>query len=91
MKDKLKRIKENVYELPRQEKMNVPARVFISEAMLEKVEENAIEQLHNVACLKGIKQWALSMPDTHSGYGFPIGGVAAFDLKEGIISPGGVG
>src|SRR3989338_1083974 len=91
MKDKLKRIKENVYELPRQEKMNVPARVFISEAMLEKVEENAIEQLHNVACLKGIKQWALAMPDTHSGYGFPIGGVAAFDKKEGVISPGGVG
>jgi len=67
MKDKLKKVKENIYELPKQDKMLVPARVFISEVMLKQVEENAIEQLHNVACLKGIKKWALSMPDTHSG------------------------
>jgi len=91
MKDKLKKIHENIYELPKQDRMNVPARIFISEAMLDKIEDNAVEQLYNVACLKGIKKWALSMPDTHSGYGFPIGGVAAFDLEEGIISPGGVG
>lgn len=67
MKENLKKIQENIYELPKQGKMLVPARIFMSEAMLEKVEENAIEQLHNVACLKGIKKWALAMPDAHSG------------------------
>lgn len=67
MKENLKKISENIWELPKQGKMLVPARIFMSEVMLEKVEESAIEQLHNVACLKGIKKWALAMPDAHSG------------------------
>ena len=67
MKNELKKVQENIYELPKKNKMNVPGRIFISEAMLEKLEDSAVEQLHNVACLKGIKKWALSMPDTHSG------------------------
>ena len=49
------------------------------------------EQVTNVACLPGIRRYALCMPDGHWGYGFPIGGVAAFDVHTGIISPGGVG
>ena len=67
MKDKLKKVAENIYELPKQGKMNVPARVYVSEDLLKDVEDSSVEQLHNVACLKGIKKWALAMPDTHSG------------------------
>ncbi len=90
-KEQLKKIEKNIYEIPKTGSMKVPGRIFISEAMLKDVEESAIQQLANVATLKGIQKNALAMPDIHSGYGFPIGGVAAFDLEEGIISPGGVG
>ena len=72
--------------------MNVPARIYADEKLLEKVfEDRSIGQLVNVATLPGIQKYALAMPDIHEGYGFPIGGVAAFDMEEGIISPGGVG
>ena len=72
--------------------MRVPARVYASEAMLEEISaDRSLEQLMNVAMLPGIQKWALAMPDIHEGYGFPIGGVAAFDTEEGIISPGGIG
>ncbi len=90
-KEKLKKIGKYVFELPKQGKMNVPGRIFISEKMLKLVEENAINQVANVAMLPGIIKYSLGMPDIHSGYGFSIGGVAAFDLDKGIISPGGVG
>jgi|UniRef100_A0A7V3RIC3 tRNA-splicing ligase RtcB len=66
--------------------------IYVSEKMLEKVKEDqAPEQVANVATLPGIVGYSLAMPDIHWGYGFAIGGVAAFDIKEGIISPGGVG
>jgi len=72
--------------------MRVPARVYISENMLEQAfEDRAFEQLINVSCLPGIVNYAMAMPDIHSGYGFPIGGVAATKLPEGVISPGGIG
>jgi len=90
-KNKLKKIEKNIYELPKFGKMLVPARLFISSKMLEAVEENAIQQTANVAHLPGILKYSIALADMHSGYGFPIGGVAAFDLNKGVISPGGVG
>ncbi len=72
--------------------MRVPARIYANEKLLEKVfDDKSLEQLINVATLPGIINYAFAMPDMHEGYGFPIGGVAGFDTKEGIISPGGVG
>lgn len=91
MKEKLKKISEYEYKLEKTGAMKVPAIIYASKKLLESIEENAIQQLANIASLKGIQKHALAMPDIHSGYGFPIGGVAAFDTKEGIISPGGVG
>jgi tRNA-splicing ligase RtcB (3'-phosphate/5'-hydroxy nucleic acid ligase) len=87
-------ISETLWEIPKSfdARMLVPARVYATRKMLEEVlNEKAIQQLINVTTLPGIIKYALAMPDIHQGYGFPIGGVAAFDLKEGIISPGGVG
>lgn len=71
--------------------MRVPGRFFLSEGLARTLEEGAINQLANVATLPGIRRHALAMPDIHWGYGFPIGGVAAFGIDDGIISPGGVG
>lgn len=72
--------------------MRVPARFYATERMLPQLlADRSLEQLVNVATLPGIRLHALAMPDIHEGYGFPIGGVAAFDLEEGIISPGGIG
>ena len=84
LKGKLKKVSENEFEIGN-------SKIFISENLLKNVEDNAIQQLINVSKLKGIVGKSLAMPDIHSGYGFPIGGVAAFDLDKGIISPGGVG
>ncbi len=72
--------------------MRVPGLIFTSPALMEDPRsENAFQQVANVATLPGIIAVSLAMPDIHWGYGFPIGGVAAFDLNEGIVSPGGVG
>ncbi|MDV2482882.1 RtcB family protein [Methanoculleus sp. Wushi-C6] len=71
--------------------MRVPGRFFLSPLLAETLEEGAVRQLANVATLPGIVKNSLAMPDIHWGYGFPIGGVAAFDMTEGVISPGGVG
>jgi tRNA-splicing ligase RtcB len=70
----------------------VPARIYATENMIEAIRgDNAPEQAANVAHLPGIVNYSLAMPDIHWGYGFPIGGVAAFDIQNGVISPGGVG
>lgn len=71
--------------------MRVPGRFFLSEGLVRTLEDGAINQLANVATLPGIRRHALAMPDIHWGYGFPIGGVAAFGMEDGVISPGGVG
>ena len=72
--------------------MRVPGRVFASDALLPHMkEDNALQQVANVATLPGIVGRSMAMPDIHWGYGFPIGGVAAFDADEGVLSPGGVG
>ena len=72
--------------------MRVPGRVFATRESVERGElDNALQQVRNVACLPGIVKASYAMPDIHWGYGFPIGGVAAFGVDDGIISPGGVG
>jgi len=83
-----------IYELPqdRTRGMRVPARIFADSTMIEQLgRERSLEQLANVATLPGIFGAALGMPDIHEGYGFPVGGVAATVLPNGVISPGGIG
>ncbi len=88
----IKRINDYTWEIPKHGQMRVPTVIYISSKLLESVKQDlTLRQAQNVACLKGIQKTAYVMPDAHQGYGFPIGGVAAFDLDEGIISPGGVG
>ena len=88
----LKKINANTWEIPKAADMRVPAVIYASEKLLAGVKgDKTLQQARNVACLRGIQRKAYVMPDAHQGYGFPIGGVAAFDLEEGIISPGGVG
>ncbi len=89
-----KKISDVIWELPTSYKkgMRVPARVYATKELLPGFDDKVIDQLTNVASLPGIQKHALCMPDGHMGYGFPIGGVAAFDPKEGgVISPGGIG
>ena len=71
--------------------MRVPARIFATESLIKEMDEAVLDQISNVATLPGISKYAICMPDGHSGYGFPIGGVAAMDLNHGVISPGGIG
>ncbi len=82
-----------IWEIPPSAKpgMLVPARIYASQALLDQMDQGVFEQVTNVACLPGIVRAALCMPDGHWGYGFPIGGVAAFRADTGIISPGGIG
>ena len=88
----LKKISEVEWEIPKTGKMNVPGKVFASEKLVENIKgDKSLEQVKNVAMLPGIVKASLAMPDAHQGYGFPIGGVAAFDLDKGVVSPGGVG
>jgi len=88
----IKKIKENIWEIEKEGKMNVPGIVFASDSLMDKIKlDKTLEQVKNVAQLPGIVEKSIALPDAHQGYGFPIGGVAAFDLKKGIISPGGVG
>jgi tRNA-splicing ligase RtcB len=83
---------ECLWEIPKAGNMNVPGRIYTSSSMIQSItREEAFRQVANVAMLPGIVTASLAMPDIHWGYGFPIGGVAAFDWEEGIISPGGVG
>jgi tRNA-splicing ligase RtcB (3'-phosphate/5'-hydroxy nucleic acid ligase) len=78
--------------LKKQGKMNVPVKIFASEKLMEKMkQDDSIKQGINVAHLPGIKGFSIMMPDAHQGYGFSIGGVAATDYKDGVLSPGGVG
>src|SRR3990167_2091408 len=89
----IKQISDVVWEVPTTFKqgMNVPARIYATKKLLNGMDDGVFNQVTNVACLPGIQNYAYCMPDGHWGYGFPIGGVAAFDLEEGIISPGGIG
>ena len=88
----LKKINDYTWKIPKTGEMKVPTVIYTSSKLLEGVKrDRTLQQARNVACLPGIQKMAYVMPDAHQGYGFPIGGVAAFDLDQGIISPGGVG
>ena len=89
----LNRIEECLWEIPRQGGMRVPGRIYATEKLFAdlKKDNNCLRQVMNVAHLPGIVGYSLAMPDIHWGYGFPIGGVAAMDFNDGVISPGGVG
>ena len=93
-KQALERISDYVWQVPQNFRgdMRVPARVYADDALLEDaLQDESVTQLVNTATLPGIVKYAIAMPDIHSGYGFPIGGVAATKLPDGVISPGGVG
>lgn len=87
----LKQINKSLYEIPPEGKMNVPGRIYINQRLLDQMDSNVLTQIRNVACLPEIIKYSLAMPDAHWGYGFPIGGVAAFPVDTGIVSPGGIG
>jgi tRNA-splicing ligase RtcB len=88
----LERVREHVWEIPREGEMRVPARVLASEALLEEIQDDrTLQQLRNTTHLPGITNHAVCMPDGHQGYGFPVGGVAGIDAENGCISPGAVG
>jgi tRNA-splicing ligase RtcB (3'-phosphate/5'-hydroxy nucleic acid ligase) len=94
MSEAPRRIDDTLWEIPASARadMRVPARVFADERILEAIrEDRSLEQLQNVATLPGIVDAALAMPDIHQGYGFPVGGIAATEMPEGVVSPGGVG
>jgi tRNA-splicing ligase RtcB len=89
---KLRQVDEYRWEIPREGKMRTRGLIFASQEMIPKIQgDQSLQQVANVATLPGIEGPSLAMPDIHWGYGFPIGGVAAFNLEEGIVSPGGVG
>jgi tRNA-splicing ligase RtcB len=89
---KLIRLEEYLWEIPREGGMRVPGRIYASDKLMTALkEDNSLRQVMNVAHLPGIVGYSLAMPDIHWGYGFPIGGVAAVDDQDGVISPGGVG
>src|SRR5262245_28137693 len=80
------------WRIPRQGQMRVDGLVYASAALMQAIRrDQSLQQVANVAHLPGIVGHSLAMPDIHWGYGFPIGGVAAFDAGEGVISPGGIG
>jgi tRNA-splicing ligase RtcB len=88
----LKRVHDFLWEIPQSGQMRVPGRIYASRGLLaDPKSDESLQQVQNVAHLPGIVKYSLAMPDIHWGYGFPIGGVAATRLSDGVISPGGVG
>ena len=90
----LEKVNENTWTIPKtySTEMQVPCMIYANKQLLEKMRsDRTLQQCVNVSTLPGIQKHAITLPDGHEGYGFPIGGVAAFDQEEGIISPGGVG
>ncbi len=92
-KPQFTKISDYIWEISKDYKqgMRVPARIIASKKILDQMDDHVYDQITNVATLPGIVNYAYCMPDGHSGYGFPIGGVAAMDTEEGVISPGGIG
>ena len=89
---RVRRIDEVRWEIPRVGTMRVPGLIYSDSRLFPDVEkDNSCDQVYNVAHLPGIVSRSIALPDIHWGYGFPIGGVAAFDMDEGVVSPGGVG
>jgi tRNA-splicing ligase RtcB (3'-phosphate/5'-hydroxy nucleic acid ligase) len=94
MSERPRQIDETLWEIPASARpdMRVPARIFADAELLEAIlSDRSLEQLQNVATLPGIVEAAFAMPDIHQGYGFPVGGLAATEPPDGVVSPGGVG
>lgn len=89
----MNKIDDVTWEIPTSYKkgMKVPARFILTPELKKGLEMRVVNQITNVATLPGVVKHALALPDTHAGYGFPIGAIAAMDMEEGVISPGGVG
>jgi tRNA-splicing ligase RtcB len=93
LKEKAVKVNEFTYEIPKDSNlgMQAPVRVYGNSSIFNKLDKGVFQQIINVSKLPGLVDHAMTMPDAHWGYGFPIGGVAAFDIEEGVISPGGIG
>lgn len=88
----LERIDSYRWRIPREGKMRVHGIVYADAAMIDEIrQDQSLQQVANVAHLPGIVSASIAMPDIHWGYGFPIGGVAAMEAEDGVVSPGGVG
>jgi len=88
----LRRIDDFRFVIEKHDAMRVNGLIYIDEGLLKILgTDESMKQVENVATLPGIVHASMAMPDIHWGYGFPIGGVAAFNLDEGVVSPGGVG
>ena len=88
----IEKVDDYRWRVPKRGKMKTEGMVYADERMMETIrKDQSRHQVANVAWLPGIVGFSMAMPDIHWGYGFPIGGVAAFDMKEGVVSPGGVG
>jgi len=90
----LNKVDDLIWEIPSEHdlRMRVPARVYADEELLRMMRrDQTLQQCINITHLPGIQKYSITLPDGHQGYGFPIGGVAAFDSEEGVITPGGVG
>jgi tRNA-splicing ligase RtcB (3'-phosphate/5'-hydroxy nucleic acid ligase) len=90
----LDRISDNIWEIPVafNRYMRVPARIYADKQLLAAMRgDDTLTQSVNISQLPGLLKYSITLPDGHQGYGFPIGGVGAFDTEEGIITPGGVG
>ena len=89
---KLQKVDDYRWMIPREGKMRTEGLIYLDERLFADIrKDQSLGQVANVACLPGIVGRSLAMPDIHWGYGFPIGGVAAFDVDSGVVSPGGVG
>ncbi|MFP3417204.1 MAG: RtcB family protein [Nitrososphaeria archaeon] len=88
----IKKVGDVTWEIPKEGPMRVPVRIYATDELIQRIKQDrTLTQAMNVATLPGILKYSYVMPDGHEGYGFPIGGVAAFDVENGVISPGGVG
>ena len=91
-KIKIQKVDDYRWRILREGKMRTDGIIYSDERMFTDIrKDQSLTQVANVAWLPGIVGYSLAMPDIHWGYGFPIGGVAAFDMEEGVVSPGGVG
>lgn len=93
IRDAISKVDKDVYEISGSynKKMRARGKLYLDDESFENLEDGALEQIANVACLPGVYQNVVGLPDMHFGYGFPIGGVAAFNQHNGVVSPGGVG
>ena len=90
----LERVDPYRWRIPKRfnSEMHIPGMVYADDELIEQiVEDNALHQVANVATLPGVVGYSLGMPDIHWGYGFPVGGVAATSVENGVVSPGGIG